>query len=170
MAEFYDYLEIQPIENNRFLISDQRDGKYIENDEDLWRLNERILTLGKQAGKSVVATGDLHFIDPEDECYRRILMAGQGFESMDAQPPLFFHTTDEMLAAFSRLGEDVAHQIVVEAPIRIANMIEDTFAPFPAGTCLPHEEGGGDLVMDIAKRGYHGFVRRSLTAPDRPPS
>ena len=153
LAEFYDYLEIQPIENNRFLISDQRDGKYIENDEDLWRLNERVLTLGKQVGKSVVATGDLHFIDPEDECYRRILMAGQGFESMDAQPPLFFHTTDEMLAAFSRLGEDVAHQIVVEAPIRIANMIEDTFAPFPAGTCLPHEEGGGDLVMDIAKRG-----------------
>ena len=153
LAAFNDYLEIQPIENNLFLIDDAREGRNIKSEEDLWDINRRILQLGGETGLPVVATGDVHFIDPEDECYRRILLDAQGYEDAQTQPPLFLHTTKEMLLAFSTLGEEAAAEVVIHAPARIAAQIDGNVAPFPADAHLPHEQGGEQEVVRIAMEG-----------------
>lgn len=144
IAEFYDFLEIQPVGNNQFLI----DKEIVRDVEALRDMNRRIVALGAQLGKPVVATGDLHFIDPEDEVYRRIIMAGQGFGDAEKQPPLYFKTTDEMLQEFSYLGRECAREVVIEAPKRIADSIE-SILPIPDGTYPPIIEGSDTELREM---------------------
>ena len=123
IVSFYDYLEVQPIGNNHFMI--EKDDYYVKNEEDLRDLNRRIIALGEKFSKPVVATCDVHFLNPEDEIYRRIIMAGKGFDDADNQAPLYLHTTEEMLHEFDYLGSDKAYEIVVENTNKILNMCED---------------------------------------------
>jgi DNA polymerase III subunit alpha, Gram-positive type len=126
IAAFYDYLEIQPIANNFFLL---REGK-VASEEHLRDINRKICEIALKLNKPVVATGDVHFLDPQDEVYRRILMAGKGFSDSDDQPPLYLRTTEEMLDEFSYLGAELAYKVVVEYPQCIANLMEE-IKPFP---------------------------------------
>jgi DNA polymerase-3 subunit alpha (Gram-positive type) len=136
VAAFYDYLEIQPIGNNNFMIA-----KGIANDEeDLRNHNRKIVAIGERLNKPVVATCDVHFMEPEDEVYRRILMAGKGFSDADNQPPLYFRTTDEMMAEFDYLGPDKCKEVVITNTNKIADMIEAT-KPVPDETSPPVIEG-----------------------------
>lgn len=144
IVRFYDYLEIQPIGNNMHLV---RDG-LVKDEEDLIEINKRIVQLGKQYNKIVVATGDVHFLDPEDEIYRRILMHGQGFPDADYQPPLYFKTTDEMLKEFEYLGEDIAYEVVVKNTNAICDMVEEIL-PIPEGTYPPVIEGAEEELKKI---------------------
>ncbi|MCM1150086.1 MAG: PolC-type DNA polymerase III [Butyricicoccus sp.] len=121
LASFYDYLEIQPICNNRFLL----DNGTARNSEDLRDYNRRIARLARETGKPLVATGDVHFMDPEDEVYRRILLAGRKFADADKPLPIYFKTTDEMLEEFSYLGEQECYDAVIGNPKKIAEMCED---------------------------------------------
>ncbi|MGI6238502.1 MAG: PolC-type DNA polymerase III [Christensenellales bacterium] len=131
IAKFYDYLEIQPAENNEFLV---RDG-VLGSLDDVRALNARIVSLGDRLNIPVVATGDVHFLEPTDAIYRTILMASKGFDDADEQPPLYFKTTDEMIDEFSYLGCDVAERVVIDAPNRIAEMVE------PCDFHIKHPEG-----------------------------
>ena len=112
LVDFYDYLEVQPIGNNAFLLHDDRDGFWVHSEEDLQNINRKIIALGREKGIPTVATGDVHFIKPQDEYVRRILMSGQGFTDADQQPPLYLHTTQEMLDEFAYLGEDEAMEVL----------------------------------------------------------
>ena len=141
LVNFYDYLEIQPLINNRFLI----DGKTIRDDEPLKEHNRRIIELGKKYGKPVVATCDAHYFDAEEALYRRILMAGQGFKDVEGDEGLYFRTTDEMLEEFSYLGEELAWEVVVENTNRIADMIEPMM-PVPEGKFPPKIDGAEDAL------------------------
>ena len=145
IVRFYDYLEIQPLGNNKFLI----DNGKVNSVEDLKNLNRKIVELGEKFGKPVVATCDVHFIDPEDEVFRRILMAGQGFSDADNQAPLYFRTTDEMLEEFSYLGAEKAYEVVVTNTNKIAEMV-DIIAPVPEGTFPPHMEGAENEIKELA--------------------
>ncbi len=136
IAEFYDYLEVQPTGNDAYLI---RDGK-VSGVEKLQEINRTILNLAKKKNKMVVATGDVHFMRPQDEIYRRILLAGMKFKDADSPTPLYMRTTEEMLAEFNYLPPDVAHQIVVENPNKICDMIEEV-RPIPKGSYPPSLEG-----------------------------
>ncbi len=151
IASFYDYLEIQPIGNNEFML---RTGA-AKDEEQLRDFNRRIVALGEKLGKPVVATGDVHFMDPSDAIYRTILQAGQGYEDCDTQPPLYFKTTDEMLDEFSYLGAEKAHEVVIEAPAQIAAMVEELrlFPKHPKGedTFQPFWE---DAANDIETRSW----------------
>ncbi len=131
IASFYDYLEIQPIGNNECL---KRDGT-VADDDGLRELNKRVVRLGQALNKPVCATGDVHFLNPSDSVYRAILQTKEGFKDADEQPPLYFHTTDEMLEEFSYLGRDLARQVVIENPNKIADMVGDVriFIPHPEG-------------------------------------
>ena len=122
IVRFYDYLEIQPLGNNDFMLRDEKST--VKNKEDLIALNKRIIQLGKEFGKPVCATCDVHFLDPEDEVYRRIIMAGKGFKDADNQAPLYLRTTDEMLEEFSYLGAEKAEEVVITNTNRIAAMCE----------------------------------------------
>ncbi len=144
IVKFYDYLEIQPIENNRFLI----DKGILKDTEQLKNINKKIYKLGLENNKPVIATGDVHFLDPEDEIYRRILMSGQKFSDADSQPPLYFKTTREMLDEFSYLGEDIAHEVVIENTNLINNMVEEMI-PIPEGTFPPVIEGAEEELKEI---------------------
>jgi len=135
LADFYDYLEIQPVGNNRFMILSDKHPE-IQSVEDIQNVNRQIVRLGEQFHKPVVATCDVHFLDPEDEIYRRIIMAGKGFEDADEQAPLYLHTTEEMLEEFAYLGADKAREIVVTNTNRIADMVE-TIAPVRPDKCPP---------------------------------
>ncbi len=154
IAGFYDYLEIQPICNNRFLISE---GK-AKDDEDLRNLNRRVVALGEKLNIPVVATCDAHFMNPEDEIYRQILMAGMKFKDYDREVGLYFRTTEEMLAEFAYLGEDKAYEVVVENTNMIADMIEPDIRPFPKGTFNPSMEGANEdlerICYETAKSRY----------------
>ena len=121
IASYYDYLEIQPLCNNRFLIDDGR----AKDEEQLREFNRRVLALGKRLGKPVCATGDVHFLDPQDEIYRHILLAGQKFPDADKELPVYFKTTDEMLREFSYLGEPDCRDVVITWPNRIADQVEE---------------------------------------------
>jgi DNA polymerase III subunit alpha, Gram-positive type len=145
IAQFYDYLEIQPIGNNEFMLR----SKQIENQEGLRDINRTVLKLGQELNIPVVATGDVHFLDPEDEVYRRILMAGKGFEDADQQAPLFFHTTEEMLEEFSYLGKETALEVVVKAPKRIADQIE-VLKPFPDDLFSPKIPGAEEKIETMS--------------------
>ena len=146
IVSFYDYLEIQPLGNNEHLI---RDG-IVKNREELELINRRIYDLGKRHNKLVVATGDVHFLDKEDEIYRRILMSGQKFSDADLQPPLYFRTTSEMLDEFSYLGEEIAEEVVIQNTIKINNIIEECI-PIPKGTFPPKIEGADEELRTISE-------------------
>ena len=135
LVQFYDYLEIQPTGNNAFMIADEK-FRNINSEEDIQEINKRIVKLGEQFHKPVVATCDVHFLDPADEVYRRIIMANKGFDDADRQPPLYLHTTEEMLKEFEYLGSDKAFEVVVRNTNLIADMIE-TIAPVRPDKCPP---------------------------------
>lgn len=145
MAGFYDYLEIQPLGNNQFMLASGQASSI----EELKQFNRRIIELGRRLGKPVVATCDVHFLNPQDEVYRRIIMAGQGFEDADRQAPLYFRTTSEMLAEFEYLSEEDRHWVVLECPNEVAGMIEKV-RPVPDEFFPPKIEGADDEIRRMA--------------------
>lgn len=154
LASFYDYLEIQPIGNNAFYLREERFG--IRSEEDLQNINRRIVNIGKKLNKPVVATSDVHFIAPEDEVYRRIIMAGKGFKDADLQPPLYYHTTDEMLKECAYLGEKTAMEVVVDNTIKIASMIEK-ISPVRPDKCPPVIENSDEDLRNICYEKAHAI-------------
>lgn len=147
IADYYDFLEIQPIDNNLFLV---RNGD-VSGKEELREINRKIVDLGERKNKMVVATGDVHFLEPEDEVYRRILMAGQGFSDADDQAPLYFRTTEEMLKEFDYLGAEKSREVVIENPNRVADMVEE-LKPIPDGTYPPEIEGADEELREMNYR------------------
>jgi len=145
IASFYDYLEIQPRGNNLFLV---KQGQ-VSNVESLLEINKQIVALGEELGIPVVATCDVHFLEPEDEVFRRILMAGKGFTDADAQAPLYFRTTEEMLEEFSYLGPELCYKVVVTNTRLIAEQIEQ-LKPFPDGFFEPKIEGAAEKIRDMS--------------------
>ncbi len=137
LASFYDFLEIQPLSNNRFMIEDEKLD--IHSEEDLRQINRTIVRLGEELGKPVVATGDVHFLNPEDEIFRHILLASKDFADCDAENPLYLRTTDEMLQEFRYLGEEKAYEVVVTNPNLIADMCERV-RPVPHNLFAPSIE------------------------------
>lgn len=145
LAEFYDYLEIQPLGNNEFMV---RDG-IVGNQQGLIDINRRVVEMGRRLAKPVVATGDVHFLDPQHEIFRHIIQAGKGFTDADNQAPLFYRTTEEMLAEFSYLGEDLAWEVVVTNPNAIADRCQE-LRPVPDGYYAPMVEGAADKLTGLA--------------------
>lgn len=145
IASWYDYLEIQPISNNGFLV---REG-LVKDEEGLRNINRTVLKIGDELGKLTVATGDAHFLNPEDKIYREILMTGKGFEDAQYQPDLYFHTTDEMLKEFSYLGEERAREVVITNTNKINEMIEDV-RPIPKETLyFPKIAGSSEALKKM---------------------
>ena len=147
IVNFYDYLEIQPTGNNKFMIKSER-IRNVDSMEDIQEMNRRGVKLGEQFHKPVVGTCDVHFLDPEDEVYRRIIMAGRGFEDADEQAPLFLHTTEEMLEEFDYLGSDKAYEVVVKNTNMIADMVEQ-IAPVRPDKCAPVIEDSDKTLTKI---------------------
>ncbi len=161
IVDFYDYLEIQPSGNNRFMIESEKITN-VNSMEDIQNINRRIVKLGEQFHKPVAATCDVHFLDPEDEVYRRIIMAGKGFADADNQAPLYLHTTEEMLEEFAYLGADKAKEIVVTNTNMIADMVE-TIAPVRPDKCAPVIENSDKTLTDICYNRAH-----EIYGPDLP--
>ena len=153
LVNFYDYLEIQPLGNNAFMIESERVPS-INSMEDIMNINRRIVELGEEYGKPVVATCDVHFLDPEDEVYRRIIMAGKGFEDADNQAPLYLRTTEEMLAEFEYLGSDKAEEVVITNTNKIADRI-DVMAPVRPDKCPPVIPDSDKTLTEICYRRAH---------------
>ena len=162
LASFYDYLEVQPISNNRFMLRPQKvdkDGREVEppmalNDDQLRQFNREIVSLGEKMNKMVVATGDVHFLNPEDEQFRHILLASKGFQDADSENPLYFRSTDEMLEEFSYLGEEKAREIVCTNPNLVADMCE-TVRPVPHNLFAPSIENSVEDLKDLVYGKMH---------------
>ncbi|GAB6098853.1 PolC-type DNA polymerase III [Halanaerocella petrolearia] len=145
LAKFYDYLEVQPLGNNKFLLEKGE----VESFEELQEINRKIYQLGQRLGKPVIAAGDVHFLSPDDSVYRRVLKEGQGFDDADDQPPLYMRTTEEMLAEFDYFEEDKAYELVVENPQQICQQIEDV-EPIPDKLYTPTIEGAEEEIREMA--------------------
>ena len=160
LVDFYDYLEIQPIGNNAFMIK-KEDVSAVESEEDLKEINRRIVKLGEQFHKPVVATCDVHFMDPQDEVYRRIIMTGKGFDDADEQAPLFLRTTEEMLEEFSYLGSEKAEEVVITNPRKISDLVEK-ISPIRAGKFPPVIEDSDKTLRRICYDRAHEIYGEEL--------
>ena len=156
LASFYDYLEVQPLSNNRFMLDEGKKGEapIVLSQEELRDCNRTIVELGQRLGKKVVATGDVHFLNPEDEIFRHILLATKGFDDADKDNPLYFRTTDEMLAEFSYLGEEKAREIVIDNPNYIADMC-DYVRPVPHNLFAPKIENSVEDLKNLVYGKFH---------------
>ena len=159
IVQFYDYLEIQPLGNNAFML--RTDKEPVESEEDLKDINRQIVELGEQFNKLVVAPCDVHFLDPEDEVYRRIIMAGKGFKDADDQAPLFLRTTEEMLKEFEYLGSEKAEEVVIENTNKIANMCEK-ISPVRPDKCPPVIENSDGMLREICYTRAHEIYGEDL--------
>ena len=159
IVKFYDYLEIQPLGNNKFMLADEKIA--INSFEELQDINKYICQLGEQFNKLVVATCDVHFLDPEDEVYRRIIMAGKGFKDADDQAPLYLRTTEEMLQEFAYLGSAKAEEVVITNTNKIANMCE-RIAPVRPDKCPPVIENSDQMLRDICYTKAHSMYGEVL--------
>ena len=160
LVSFYDYLEIQPLGNNKYMIASDRLPN-INSMEDIMEVNRKVVRLGEQFRKPVVATCDVHFLNPEDEIYRRIIMAGQGFPDADDQAPLFFRTTEEMLGEFAYLGSDKAEEVVITNTNLIADMIE-CMSPVRPDKCPPVIEDSDRQLTEICYNRAHELYGETL--------
>ena len=160
LVNFYDYLEIQPLGNNKFMIESEKIPN-INSMEDIMEMNRKIVRLGEQFHKPVVATCDVHFLNPEDEVYRRIIMAGQGFPDADNQAPLYLRTTEEMLQEFEYLGSDKAEEVVITNTNLIADMIE-SMSPVRPDKCPPVIENSDQQLTDICYNRAHELYGEKL--------
>ncbi|MBP8613368.1 MAG: PolC-type DNA polymerase III [Firmicutes bacterium] len=159
IAKFYDYLEIQPLDNNAFLV----DTGDVSDRQSLIDINKRIYELSKKLGKPCVATGDVHFVEPEDEIYRTLLLAGKGMNENGERPsPLYLRTTNELLDEFSSyLGNDAAREVVIESPQFIAGLVED-LPPIPEGFFYPTLEDSDQVLMDLTRQGAQRIYGEKL--------
>lgn len=157
IMSFYDYVEIQPVENNAYLIEKGN----VKDEDELKDINRKIYNLAKEVNKPTVATGDVHFLEPQDEAFRRIIMAGQGFGDAENQPPLYFKTTEEMLKEFSYLGEDIAKEVVIKNPQEIAASV-DILKPIPDETYPPKIEGADDDIRNMTMNKVHSIYGENL--------
>ncbi|MCL2539323.1 MAG: PolC-type DNA polymerase III, partial [Oscillospiraceae bacterium] len=148
IAEKYDYLEIQPLANNRFMVRESS----VADESVLMEFNRTVIELGMRLSKPVVATCDVHFLKEKDSIYRTILMSGQGYEDSDSGAPLYYRTTDEMLEEFAYLDDETRMEVVVHAPNRIADMVDGNIKPIPDGTYTPQIEGSEELLRELAER------------------
>lgn len=160
LVHFYDYLEIQPLGNNNFMVRSDKYGD-INSDEDLIEINKKIVKLGEEFNKPVVATCDVHFLDPEDEVYRRIIMAGKGFKDADQQAPLYLRTTEEMLEEFYYLGREKAEEVVITNTNLIADMIEK-IAPVRPDKCPPVIPNSDEDLRTICYDKAHSMYGEKL--------
>ena len=160
LVNFYDYLEIQPLGNNKFMIESEK-VPAINSMEDIKDINRRIVALGEEFDKPVVATCDVHFLDPEDEVYRRIIMAGKGFSDADKQAPLYLRTTEEMLEEFSYLGSDKAEEVVITNSNKIADRV-DVMAPVRPDKCPPVIPDSDKTLTDICYNRAHELYGEEL--------
>ncbi len=155
IAAWYDYLEIQPLSNNAYMLRPDKEGRQIaRSQEDLRDFNRRVVALGERLGKPVCATGDVHFMEPEDEIYRHVLLAAKEFEDADNDNPLYFRTTDEMLKEFSYLGEETAHRVVIDGPQQVADWC-DKVRPLPDGLFAPKLENSDGELKDLVWSKVH---------------
>ncbi len=164
IVNFYDYLEIQPRGNNAFMIRDTKHEKFdrFRSEQDILELNKEIVRLGSKYNKPVCATCDVHFLNPEDEIYRRIIMKGQGFDDADEQAPLYLHTTDEMLEEFGYLGSEKAREVVITNPNMIADQFE-TISPVRPDKCPPVIPNSDEMLTNICYNKAH-----EMYGPDLP--
>lgn len=159
LVNFYDYLEIQPLGNNDFMLRSEKEP--VNSVEELQDINRRIVKLGETFNKLVVATCDVHFLDPEDEVYRRIIMAGKGFKDADEQAPLYLRTTEEMLKEFAYLGSSKAEEVVITNTNRIADMCEK-ISPVRPDKCPPVIENSDQMLRDICYTKAHSMYGEEL--------
>ena len=160
IVNFYDYLEIQPLGNNQFMV-DSPKHEEIRTIEDLKDINRKIIKLGEEFHKPVIGTCDVHFLDPDDDVYRRIIMAGKGFADADNQAPLYLRTTEEMLEEFSYLGSKKAHEIVIENTNKIADMVEK-MSPVRPDKCPPVIEDSDKMLRNICYTKAHSMYGEKL--------
>lgn len=159
IVDFYDYLEIQPLDNNQFLVKEGR----VDSIAHLEDINRRIIALGEKHGKPVVATGDVHFLEPHHDIFRTIIQSGQGYDDAENQAPLYFKTTAEMLADFAYLGEETAYRVVVENTALIANLVEE-LQPVPDGFYPPKIDSAEQEIIELTWQNAHNRYGENLPA------